>query len=85
MRRTIRLQLGSSSKYLFEKSFDTEDAASLKSLMNEYLALFQSYRETHNISSRRWKYPTVYFKDEDRDYYPRYKITLNGNWINLNQ
>ncbi len=80
MKRTIRLQLGKSSDYLFEEVFDTEDQTSTKDVMRKYLELFQRYKETHSISSRRWRFPVVLFKDEDGEFYPRYRITPNGNW-----
>ena len=80
MRRTIRLQLGKSSNFLFEEVFDTEDQTSTKEVMRKYLELFQRYKETHSISNRRWKFPVVMFKDEDGVFYQKYRITPNGSW-----
>ena len=80
MKRTIRLQLGKSSDYLFEEVFDTDDKTSTKDVMRKYLELFQRYKETHSISSRRWRFPVVLFKDGDGEFYPKYRITPNGSW-----
>ena len=67
--------------YLFDETFDTDNTLLVKEIMIRYSELFQRYKETHSISNRRWKFPLVMFKDEDGEFYPKYKITPNGSWI----
>ena len=80
MKRTVQLQLGRSPKNLFVRTFNTEDSSSVNEVMREYIEFFGEYKRTHSITSRRWTFPVVMFKDEDGDYYPKYKITPNGSW-----
>lgn len=81
MKRTIRLQLG--RDYSFEETFDKDNPILVKEVMDKYLNLFQRYRDTHSISNRRWRFPLVFFKDGDGEFYPKYKITPNGSWIEI--
>ena len=80
MKRTIRVQLGRSPKNLFTETFDTEDSSAASEVMKRYLEFFTEYKRTHSISSRRWNYPAVYFKDDDGVFYERYTVTPNGSW-----
>lgn len=84
MRRTIRVQLGRSPRNRFTETFDTEDSSSVSEVMKRYLEFFGEYRRTHSISSRRWNYPVLWFKDGNGEFYERYRITPNGSWEDIN-
>ncbi len=81
MKRTIRIQLGKSIKNLFIETFDTDDSSSVREIMKRYTEFFSMYKSSHNISSRRWNFPVVWFKDDEGEFYQRYKVTPNGSWI----
>ena len=80
MKRTIRVQLGRSPKNLFIETFDTEDSCAASEVMKRYLDFFAEYRRTHSISSRRWNYPAICFKDDDGEFYEKYRVSPNGSW-----
>ena len=84
MVRTIRVQLGRSPKNLFTETFDTEDSSAASEVMKRYLEFFCEYKRTHSISSRRWNYPIVWFKDNNGEFYEKYKVSPNGSWEEIN-
>lgn len=81
MKRTIKIQLGRSIKNLFLETFDTDDISSMRDVMKRYIMFFIEYKSSHNISSRRWNYPVVWFKDDGGIFYQKYKVTPNGSWV----
>ncbi len=83
MKRTIKVQLGRSSKNLFIETFDTEDGSSVEETMKRYTEFFRVYKNTHSISSRRWNYPVVWFKDNKGEFFQKYKVCPNGSWIEI--
>lgn len=70
----IRIEI--SKNNVFETDYIKEDMESVKNMVSQYLAFFNSYREAHHgISARMWRFPVVEING-----HALYRVTPNGRW-----
>lgn len=85
MKRTIKIQFGRSVKNIFERTFETEDTDNVIKVMKEYETFFNNYWKSHTITNRRWTFPIIYFKDNEEEFIPKYKVCPNGSWEEITE
>lgn len=71
----IRVEFGKKAENVFEYRYDHMDHNSSKNMILSYVDFYNTYKNTHSISAKNWKFPVVYINDK-----PMYKVTPNGSW-----